>query len=157
MRFSDKGRREMTDPKEDCLFCRIVKGEEKCLKLYEDDSSLVIIDIGQVIKSDREIIEGRCLVIPKRHVVHYYELDDEEAGRLFIAATKIARKIKKAFDPAFVTVFIRGQQVAHSHIILQPSTGEGDPIDAMFMGVRDFFKVAPEDALVEMARKINEA
>jgi len=96
-------------------------------------------------------------VIPKRHVVHYYELEDEEAGRLFIAATKIARKIKKAFDPAFVTVFIRGQQVAHSHIILQPSTGEGDPIDAMFMGVRDFFKVAPEDALLEIARKINEA
>ncbi|MBI4620930.1 MAG: HIT family protein [Desulfobacterales bacterium] len=147
----------MTDYKDDCLFCRMVKGEEKYLKLYEDDLTLVIVDIGQVIKNDGEIIPGRSLVIPKRHVVHYYELEDEEAGRLFIAATKIARKIKKVFDPAFVTVFIRGQQVAHSHIILQPSTGEGDPIDAMFMGVRDFFKVAPEDALIEMARKINEA
>ena len=147
----------MTDYKEDCLFCRMVTGKEKYLKLYEDDSTLVILDIGQVIKNDGGIIPGRSLVIPKRHVVHYYELEDEEAGRLFIAATKIARKIKKAFDPAFVTVFIRGQQVAHSHIILQPSTGEGDPIDAMFMGVRDFFKVASEDALIEMARKINEA
>ncbi|RJP57519.1 MAG: HIT family protein [Deltaproteobacteria bacterium] len=147
----------MTDYKEDCLFCRMLTGKEKCLKLYEDDSTLVIVDIGQVIKKDGGIIPGRSLVIPKRHVVHYYELEDEEAGRLFIAATKIARKIKKAFDPAFVTVFIRGQQVAHSHIILQPSTGEGDPIDAMFMGVRDFFKIASEDVLIQMARKINEA
>ena len=147
----------MTDYKEDCLFCKMVKGKEKYLKLYEDDSTLVIVDIGQVIKNDGGIIPGRSLVIPKRHVVHYYELEDEEAGHLFTAATKIARKIKKAFDPQFVTVFIRGQQVAHSHIILQPSIGEGDPIDAMFMDVRDFFKVAPEEALIEMARKINEA
>ncbi|MDO8637412.1 MAG: HIT family protein [Dehalococcoidia bacterium] len=147
----------MTEYKEDCLFCGMLTGKVKCLKLYEDDSTFAIIDIGQVLKKDGEIIPGRSLVIPKRHVVHYYELEDEEAGRLFTAATKVARKIKKAFDPQFVTVFIRGQQVAHSHIILQPSTGEGDPIDAMFMGVRDFFKIAPEETLLSMARKINEA
>ena len=147
----------MTDYQKDCLFCKMVRGEEKCLKLYEDDSTLVIVDIGQVIKKDGAIIPGRSLVIPKRHVVRYYELEDEEAGHLFIAATKIARKIKRAFDPQFVTVFIRGQQVAHCHIILQPSTGEGDPIDAMFMGVREFFKLVPEATLIEMAQKINEA
>ena len=147
----------MTDYKEDCLFCRMVNGEEKFLELYQDDSTLVIVDIGQVIKENGEIIPGRCLVIPRRHVVHYYELDDEEAGHMFIVATKIARKIKKAFDPEFVTVFIRGQQVAHSHIILQPSTHEGDPISSLFMGVHEFFKVAPDEALMEIARKINEA
>lgn len=147
----------MIDYKENCLFCRMLTGKERCLKLYEDDLTFAIVDIGQVIKKNGEIIPGRSLVIPKRHVAHYYELEDEEAGHLFIAATKIARKIKKAFDPQFVTVFIRGQQVAHSHIILQPSTEEGDPIDAMFMGLRDFFKVASEEALLAMARKINEA
>ncbi len=147
----------MTEYKEDCLFCGMLTGKVKCIKLYEDDSTFAIIDIGQVIKKDGGIIPGRSLVIPKRHVVHYYELEDEEAGRLFTAATKIARKIKKAFNPQFVTVFIRGQQVAHSHIILQPSTGEGDPIDAMFMGVRDFFKIAPEEALLAMVSKIKEA
>ena len=147
----------MTDHNNECLFCRMVNGEEKFLELYQDDTVLAILDIGQVLKENGDIIPGRSLVIPKRHVVHYYELEDDEAGHLFVVTSKIARKIKKAFNPEFVTVFIRGQQVAHSHVILQPSTGEGDPIDSMFMGVRDFFKVAPEDALMEMTRKINEA
>ncbi|MDY6969800.1 MAG: HIT family protein [Spirochaetota bacterium] len=139
---------------EDCLFCKMIRGEVPCIKLYEDDHSFSIIDIAQVYKKDGEIIKGRSLVIPKKHIVHYYELDEEDAGHLFVAASKVARKIKKAFDPEFVTVFIRGQQVAHTHIILQPSTGEGDPIDSMFLNIRDFFKVAPEDDIKEIAQMI---
>jgi len=148
----------MLDYKEDCLFCRMVMGKEECIKLYEDETTFAIVDIGQTIKKNGDFILGRSLIMPKRHVAHYHELEDEEAGHLFMVTTRVARKIKKAYDPEFVSVFVRGQQVAHSHIILQPSGEKGeDPIDDLFMGMRVFFKIAPEEVLLEIARKINEA
>ena len=123
--------------------------------MYENDNALGILDIGQVFGMDGEIIPGRCLVISKRHVRHYHDLEDEEAGQLFIAAKALANKIKRAFNPEFVTIFIRGQRVPHVHIILQPST-EGDPVDSIFRQVRQYFKVAPDDLLDEIAQKISQ-
>ena len=140
----------------DCLFCRMVRGEEKCRVLYENESVLCILDIGQVLSHTGEVIPGRSLVIPKRHVDWFYELEDEEAGQLFIAAKNVANKIKRAFNPDFVTVFIRGLRVPHAHVILQPSI-EKDPIDDMFRTIMDFFKIQTEDVLDSVAQKIKES
>jgi hypothetical protein len=45
----------------DCVFCRIVRGELPCAKLYEDDEVLAFMDIAPIIK-------GHALVIPKHHI-----------------------------------------------------------------------------------------
>ena len=140
----------------ECIFCKMIKGEESCRKLYEDEATLCILDIGQIISDTGEFIPGRSVVIPKRHVTWFYDLEDEEAGQLFIAAKIVANKIKKAFNPNFVTVFIRGQRVPHAHIILQPSV-EGDPTDRLFTNIRPSFKVAPEELLNDMAQRIQES
>ena len=142
----------MSQPSE-CIFCKIINGEANCQKLYEDGQTLGILDIGQVISDTGEFIPGRSLIIPKRHVAWYYDLEDEEAGQLFVAAKIVASKIKRAFNPDFVAVFIRGQRVPHVHIILQPSN-EGDPVDRMFTDVSASFKVAPEELLNDMAQRI---
>jgi histidine triad (HIT) family protein len=141
---------------EECIFCKIIEGEGSARKLYEDKATLCILDIAQVISDKGSFIPGRCLVIPKRHVASFYDLEDKEAGQLFVAAKRAARKIKSAFDPDFVTVFIRGQQISHAHIILQPS-GEGDPLDRLFSGMRSTFKLAPAELLDDMAQKIQES
>ena len=140
---------------EECIFCKIIEGEASARKLYEDETTLCILDIGQVVSDKGNFIPGRCLVIPKRHVAWFYELEDEEAGQLFIAANRVARKIKKAFNPDFVTVFIRGQRISHAHIILQPS-GEDDPLDRLFSSMRSTFKLAPAELLDDMTQKIQE-
>ena len=137
----------------ECIFCKIIKGEGSARKLYEDETTLCILDIAQVVSETGNFIPGRCLVIPKRHVAWFYDLEDEEAGQLFVAAKRAARKIRRAFNPDFVTVFIRGQRISHAHIILQPS-GEGDPLDRLFSGMRSTFKLAPAELLDDMARKI---
>jgi len=46
---------------EDCIFCRIVKGEMPCCKVVENDGIIGILDKNPVA-------EGHCLIIPKRHV-----------------------------------------------------------------------------------------
>jgi histidine triad (HIT) family protein len=141
---------------EECIFCKIIEGEGSARKLYEDETTLCILDIAQVVSDKGNFIPGRCLVIPKRHVAFFHDLEDEEAGQLFVAASRAARKIKKAFNPDFVTVFIRGQRISHAHIILQPS-GEGDPLDKLFASMMSTFKLAPEELLDDMARKIHKA
>ncbi len=141
----------------ECIFCKIIEGEASARKLYEDETTLSILDIGQLISDAGRFISGRSLVIPKRHVTWFYDLEDEEAGQLFIATNRVARKIKKAFNPDFITVFIRGQRISHAHVILQPSSGEDDPTDKVFKGLISFFKLAPEELLDDMARKIQES
>ena len=89
----------------------------------------------------------------QKHVAWFYDLEDEEAGQLFISAKIIARKLKRAFNPEFVTVIIRGQRIPHAHIILQPS-GEGDPTDNWLTTMRSSFKLAPEELLDDMVQKI---
>jgi histidine triad (HIT) family protein len=50
----------------ECLFCRIVKGEIPCFKVYEDDRVLAFEDINP-------ISEGHTLVIPKGHAENLQE------------------------------------------------------------------------------------
>ena len=140
---------------EECIFCKIVEGEADARKIYEDETTLCILDIGQVVSGEGEFVPGRCLVIPKRHVAFCYDVEDEEAGQLFIATNMIARKLKKAFNPEFVTVFIRGQRISHAHIILQPSNKD-DPISKLFASMMSLFKLAPAELLDDMAQKIQE-
>jgi len=140
----------------ECIFCKIVKGEADARKVYEDETALCILDIGQVVSDAGEFVPGRCLAIAKRHVPWFYDLEDEEAGQLFIVAKKIAGKIIRAFNTDFVTVIIRGQRVSHVHIILQPSY-EGDPMDKVMVGMRSSFQLAPAEMLDDMARKIQES
>jgi len=133
----------------------MMRGEASCRKLYEDEATLSILDIGQMTSNNGEFIPGRSLVIPRRHVTWFYDLDDGEAGRLFIVARIVAGKIKQAFDPDFITMFLRGQRVPHAHIIVQPS-GTDDALDDMFKVLRSPATIAPEVLLDEMARRIRE-
>lgn len=141
---------------EECIFCKIIEGEGSARKLYEDETTLCILDIAQIVSDAGEFVPGRCLAIPKRHVAWFYDLEDEEVGQLFVAAKIMARKIKRVFNPDFVTVFIRGQRVPHAHVILQPSGG-GDPMDKVFAGLMSSFKLAPEAVLDDMAKKLRES
>jgi len=97
-----------------CILCKIARGEARSWKIYEDDFSLGILDINPCA-------EGHCLVIPKKHVVRFYEMEDEELSRLFHAVKIVANKIKRAINPDFVCIFIRGGRIAHLHVAVFPS------------------------------------
>ena len=44
-----------------CVFCKIVAGEIPSMKVYEDEHSLVFMDIA-------EDVDGHMLAVPKKHV-----------------------------------------------------------------------------------------
>ena len=107
-----------------CIFCDIVEGKAEAYKVYEDDRSLGILDINP-------FTQGHCLVISKRHIPWWHDLNEEETESLFSAARVIAQKITKAFHPDFVCMYARGRRIPHTHIFLVP-TYSGDLLDRFF-------------------------
>ena len=67
---------------DDCLFCKMVKGEIPCNKLYEDDDMIVIKDINPQPKV-------HYLMIPKEHYKDITELTAERAVTLGRMLTKV--------------------------------------------------------------------
>jgi histidine triad (HIT) family protein len=104
----------------DCVLCRVVDGELPSMKVYEDESFLGILDV-----SPRA--EGHCLVVPKEHVTRFYDMGDEELAHLFRVVKVVARRVRQAFNPDFVCVFIRGGRISHLHVAVFPSA-QGDPL-----------------------------
>ena len=70
----------------ECLFCKIVKGEIPSTKVYEDDEILAFKDINPAAPI-------HILVIPKKHITSLAELqkDDEILiGKIYSVINKIA-------------------------------------------------------------------
>jgi histidine triad (HIT) family protein len=136
-----------------CLFCRIFTGEEKVRKVYEDENTVAILD-----KSPR-FAQGQCLVIHRRHVEQFYELEDDEIAELFKTVKVVAKKLKRAFDPQFVCLFARGQGIPHAHIIVFPSS-PFTTLDGFFSSQFASIKLATEsdsNKLDEVATNVRDA
>ncbi len=105
----------------DCIFCKIIKGDIPCHKVYEDDEFLAFLDI-------RPWGPGHTLVVPKTHYTWVW--DYPRAGAYFELAQKIALAQRKAFGTEFVIAKIFGEEVPHAHIQVYPSESvKGDKTD----------------------------
>ncbi len=101
----------------DCIFCKIVKGDIPCTKVYEDDAVLAFEDI-------HPMAPVHVILIPKKHVATLMDVDagqNDIASRLTAAAQKVA-KAKNVADRGFRTVINcnaeGGQVVFHLHMHL---------------------------------------
>jgi len=95
----------------DCVFCKIIKGEIPSYKVYEDEHFFAFLDINPVGP-------GHTQVIPKKH--YRWVWDVENAGDYFEVVKKIALAQKKAFGADFVRSQIYGEEVPHAHIWVWP-------------------------------------
>ena len=67
---------------EDCVFCKIVKGEIPSKRVYEDDEILAFYDINPIAKI-------HVLVIPKAHIESLMNLTEDHKDLLFHIFEKI--------------------------------------------------------------------
>jgi len=98
---------------EDCIFCRIVRGEIPAEKIYEDDLVLAFLDINPVNY-------GHVLIIPKDHYQWFYEVPDDILSHLIIKSKQIVSAIKKALKCDYVALSVVGIDVPHFHLHLIP-------------------------------------
>jgi len=96
---------------EGCIFCKIVKGEISCHKVYDDNDFLAFLDINP-------LNPGHVLLIPKKHVE--WVNDYEPFGHYWETARKLSKKVKKAMNCIIVSYVVYGLGVPHAHIHLIP-------------------------------------
>ena len=98
---------------DDCVFCKIVKGDIPCAKVYEDEKFIGFIDIGPVNK-------GHTLVISKEHHDNIWVMPTELLKEMIAVVQKVGKAVKKATDCYYVNVNVMGIDVLHAHIHLIP-------------------------------------
>jgi len=99
----------------DCIFCKIIRGEIPCIKVYEDDMVLAFDDI-------HPMAPVHVVIIPKNHIYTLMDVDTEKVdimNNLIVAVQKVA-KIKKIDASGFRTAVNcnaeGGQVVFHLHV-----------------------------------------
>ena len=110
----------MRDPNNPCLFCN-----SKISGIAHEN------DLAYASYDTYPVSEFHCLIIPKSHVIDYFELTDEE----LVACNDLIKEVKeeiltkdknvKAFNIGTNAGKIAGQSIMHCHIHLIPRR-EGD-------------------------------
>jgi len=95
----------------DCIFCKIIKGELPSYKIYEDDLFICILDIFPRTK-------GHALVIPKKH--HRWVYDVPEFKEYWDCVLRLTNAMQKSLSPDFVSYVTHGLEVPHAHIHVLP-------------------------------------
>lgn len=105
----------------DCVFCQIVAGQIPSYKIWEDELHMAFLDINP-------IKEGHTLVIPKKHYMYMFDLEDEIVAELMKASKRVAEVLKVSFNPktSKVGAIVYGLDVDHTHIHLVPIDQPGD-------------------------------
>lgn len=103
---------------DDCIFCRIVRGEIPATVVREDEMTIAFMDIGAVNP-------GHVLVATKGHADDVFALSDAQAGAVMQAAAQVARALRTALEPDGLNLFqangkAAGQTVSHFHVHLVP-------------------------------------
>ncbi len=101
------------------IFSRIVAGEIPCYKVAENERFFAFLDIAPLAK-------GHTLVIPKREVDYFYDLEDDELQEMILFAKQIAKKIQATTQCKKVATVVLGLEVPHAHIHLVPMNTEKD-------------------------------
>lgn len=99
---------------QNCIFCKIVRGELPANKVYEDDEVLAFHDI-------RPHAPVHLLVIPKLHVASLAECDMSHRdilGKIMVLVPQLAREhgATDGFRTIINTGRVGGQEVYHLHV-----------------------------------------
>ncbi|MDV0430786.1 HIT family protein [Lactiplantibacillus sp. DA1] len=116
---------------DDCIFCKIIKGDIPSYTVYEDDMVKAFLDISQGTP-------GHTLVVPKTHVADIFGYDRDLASVVFARIPAIARAIKASDDNIIGMNIVNNngavayQSVFHSHFHLIPRYSDKDDFRMIF-------------------------
>ena len=119
---------------EDCIFCKIVKGEIPSVKIWEDKDFIAILDVFPNTK-------GMTLLITKQHYDSYvFDMSDDIYNKFLLASKKVAKMLEKGLEVQRVAMVMEGMGVNHAHIKLYPLHGLGKKFKEMLAPKRIFFE-----------------
>jgi histidine triad (HIT) family protein len=134
--------------RDDCVFCRIIRGEAPGYKVHEDDLTVTIMDASPAS-------EGHVLVLTREHHENIHEVPRDTLCAVAAVSKRMAHAIREVFEPDGIGVYqlngpAAGQSVFHYHMHVIPRhEGQKRSVHGRARG---------EDAdLADAARRIIEA
>ena len=102
----------------DCVFCKIRDGQIPSMKVYEDEATLVFMDINP-------LNSGHCLVVTRRHAATLWEAEVADLQAAIATARKVALGLREALKPDGLNMLQANgaaafQSVPHFHLHLIP-------------------------------------
>lgn len=103
---------------EDCVFCKIIRGEERATRIYEDERVVAFMD-------NRPVTEGHSLIVSKKHYESIFDVPDEELAYLMKVVKKVAVAIRKSENPQGTRIIqnngrAANQIIFHFHVHVIP-------------------------------------
>jgi histidine triad (HIT) family protein len=138
---------------EDCLFCKIVRGEVPSSLIFEDDVCMAFMDVFP-------IATGHCLLIPKQHFVNLLDVDGDVLAHMSRKLSELTKAVLKATGAEGVLNVVAngevaGQEIAHLHFHSIPRS-KGDSFGFKFPnGYRE--AMTPRDELDRVSDLISKS
>ena len=135
--------------KQNCVMCKIVKGEIEAKKVYEDDVCLAVLDINPATK-------GHLILFPKEHYMMMPLVPDDVLGHIGVISKYLSDLLKETFGAENVDVQIAngaaaGQQSQHFLMHVIPRYSD-DTLDFSLKGESQY----REEELLEFVEKVKE-
>ena len=111
----------------DCVFCKIIKGQLPSMKVYEDESTFAFMDIAKDV-------DGHILVVPKQHFKNILDCDSSALVNVINTVKRVSVHLTENCGYDGVNLLnasdeSAGQSVPHFHIHIIPRN-KNDGIDA---------------------------
>lgn len=102
----------------DCVFCKIVKGEIPSYKIYEDDFTFAFLDLNNDAN-------GHVLVIPKQHCINILDCDNSMLAHVMDTVKLVSKHLVEKCGFGGVNVLNASgkdaeQSVFHLHFHILP-------------------------------------
>ena len=99
---------------DNCIFCKIIKGEIPSMKVFESDKVLAFLDINP-------LSDGHVLIIPKTHAEKLHQVPDDELAEILVCAKNLALKANVSdYNVLQNNGTIAHQIIMHVHFHLIP-------------------------------------
>ena len=101
-----------------CVFCRIIGGEEMVSVVHEDERTIAFLDI-------QPMSQGHTIIVTKDHFETLFDLPEDLAAYCLAVARRLAPGLQKAMGAQAINLFSAngragGQDVMHFHLHLIP-------------------------------------
>ena len=108
----------------ECTFCSIVAGNSSAQRVYEDETTLAVLDTEPATR-------GHTLVIPKLHRGTITEMQESLAGQVFKTVHRVASALEAAYRLDGISIHqsngdAAGQDVGHAHVHVIPRYDDDD-------------------------------
>ena len=104
------------DEMKDCIFCKIVNKDAESYEVYNDDKVMVFMDLNPDSN-------GHMLIVPKKHITDFTEMDNETLCAINDVAQKMHKLIMEKLHPEGIRMLVNYgflQVVKHYHLHMIP-------------------------------------